>query len=65
MCAEAAVDRSGRPLHFFNEGLSGGICGVYRDNGEPTPDTTCYIHGVACIAQEAHLGGIVILPKTP
>lgn len=62
-CVEAAVDCAGRPLRFYNESMSGGIYGVFADTSEQAPETTCFIHGVECQAQEARMGGIVIIPK--
>jgi len=62
-CARTAANQDGRPLRFYNEAISGGIYGVFQDTGEQTLETTCFIDGVECLAQEAHMGGIVILPK--
>ncbi|NLF50558.1 MAG: hypothetical protein GX577_05430 [Leptolinea sp.] len=59
-CGNMATDKNGRPVAFFNEGLSGGIFGRYKDDGASYESTTCFIHGLPCKASEAHMGGIVI-----
>lgn len=62
-CSQRATDVNGRPVEFFNVDMSGGIEGRYRDSSEPYEDQTCYIDGIECRADEAHMGGIVIQPK--
>ena len=59
-CAAQATDKDGRAVAFGNVALSGGIAGYYRDDGQAYPSQACYIDGVACIADEARFGGIVI-----
>lgn len=59
-CVNCVVDEDQRPVEFFNEGMSGGIFGLYKDDGSPYPSTVCYIRGARCNASEAHMGGIVI-----
>ena len=60
VCAAKAVDGDGRPLRFFNLSLSGGYGAEYADSSEPYNSHVCYIDGVECVADEAHMGGIVI-----
>jgi len=60
-CASRAASADGRPLRFGNEALSGGFAAFYADTGEPYPGGhDCWIYGVKCYADEAHMGGIVI-----
>src|SRR6478735_496342 len=55
-----AQDEQGRPLAFSNVSFSGGFAALYRDTHEESSDHVCYIDGVKCWADEAHMGGIVI-----
>ncbi len=59
-CTYRACDEAGRPIEFFNLGLSGGFAARYRDDGEARRGNLCFIDGVECRADEAHLGGVVI-----
>jgi hypothetical protein len=59
-CYAKAVSSDGRPLRFFNLSFSGGYGAEYADNKEPYNSHVCYIDGVQCVADEAHMGGIVI-----
>lgn len=59
-CAARACSRDGRPLQLGNAGLSGGFVARFADTGEEHPGHACYIDGVACRADEARFGGIVI-----
>jgi len=59
-CCSKAVDENGRKLGFGNESLSGGFVAWYVDTNEPRDTHICYIDGIACWADEAHMGGIVI-----
>ena len=59
-CALRATDEENRPLRFYNESLSGGFAARYADTGEERCSHVCFIDGVRCWADEAHLGGIVI-----
>jgi hypothetical protein len=61
-CAAQAADEAGRPVVFFQEGLSGGLQGKYRESGEAYSAQECYIRGVRCRVEEGHLGGVVIYP---
>jgi len=57
------TDKKGKAVTFFNTSFSGhGCAGSYTDTGKEYTSRFCYIKGVKCIAQEAYLGGIVILP---
>ena len=62
--AEAATEllttADGRPLTFSNAGFDGGYVARYNDTGEPYDGHDCWIDGVACRANEARFGGIVI-----
>ena len=55
-----AQDERGRALAFSNTSFSGGFAALYRDTHEECSDHVCYIDGVKCWADEAHMGGIVI-----
>lgn len=55
-----AVSAQGRPLAFSNVDFSGGHAATYRDTGERYPSRDCYVDGIACEANEARFGGIVV-----
>ncbi|MBE9506929.1 MAG: hypothetical protein IMY86_02680 [Chloroflexi bacterium] len=64
-CVKRAVDEHNRPLRFYNRSLSGGFqaicaCTGDADTGEERVGHECWIDGVRCWADEAHLGGIVV-----
>jgi hypothetical protein len=68
-CMAAAVDADGRPLQFSNESLSGGFLSYRLEtSGHPSrtaaPVHVCYVHGRQCWADEAYLGGVVIVVTT-
>jgi hypothetical protein len=55
------VSAEGRPLAFFNEGLSGGFVPLYADTHQPYEGGhICWIDGIRCCADEHRFGGIVI-----
>lgn len=59
-CAAKAKSQDGRPLAFYNEGLSGGFLARYADDDTPYNGHECFIDGIRCDADEARFGGIVI-----
>jgi hypothetical protein len=59
-CCRKAVDETGRDLGFGNESFSGGFVAWYKDTNETRDSHVCYIDGIKCWADEAHMGGIVI-----
>lgn len=59
-CARRARSPDGRPLAFYNEGLSGGLLARYADTGEDYPGVECLIDGIPCRAGEARFGGVVL-----
>jgi hypothetical protein len=59
-CAARASDRDGHLLSFANASLSGGFIARYTHSGAPYSSHDCYVDGVACRADEARFGGIVI-----
>jgi len=59
-CAHRAVDEHGRRLQFSNVAFSGGFEARYVDSGELRESHKCYFDGIRCIADEAHMGGIVV-----
>jgi hypothetical protein len=61
-CVGLACDAHGRPLTFENESLSGGILARYRDSGTIYLSQECWVRGMHCLADEHHLGGIVVQP---
>lgn len=61
-CIGLAADQSGRGLEFFNASLSGGFVARYRDSGGDYPSHECWVRGRLCLADEAHMGGIVLQP---
>lgn len=62
-CASQAEDENGKAVVFFNESLSGGVAGLYRDTNQKYPEHVCFIKGIACRVEESYLGGIVIYPQ--
>ena len=62
-CYKRAADEDGRPLTFTNVALSGGFAALYRDTREERDSHICFIDGIICWADEAHMGGIVIQPN--
>jgi ADP-ribosyl-[dinitrogen reductase] hydrolase len=62
-CVEKATDKDGRPLRFYNQSISGGFAAEYADTREPYKGHDCYIDGIACYADEARFGGIVVEKK--
>jgi hypothetical protein len=61
-CAEQATDERGRLILFYNESMSGGFRAEVKETGELYNSHICYVNGVKCWAEEAHMGGIVIAP---
>ncbi len=61
-CFVKAVDENGRSLSFSNVSFSGGFAARYADTREERDSHECYIDGIKCRADEAHMGGIVIQP---
>jgi hypothetical protein len=61
-CYIRAVDEEGRSLSFSNVSFSGGFRAIYGDTREERDSHICYIDGIRCWANEAHMGGIVIQP---
>jgi hypothetical protein len=59
-CAHRAVDENGRQLKFSNVALSGGFEAKYAATGEVRDNHISYVDGVRCLADEAHMGGIVV-----
>lgn len=59
-CDKKAVADDGRRLQFSNVGLSGGYAAFFEDTGDVYDSHACWIDGIACHANEARFGGIVI-----
>ncbi len=59
-CASRATAPDGRPLRFHNIAASGGFQAFYADTDAPYPGHDCRVDGIACRADEARFGGIVI-----
>lgn len=60
-CAAKAQSVDGRRLTFSNADLSGGFVASYLDTGEEHLGHECFVEGVKCRADEAYLGGIVVV----
>jgi len=58
-CFHQAADEKGNYLKFFNDDATGGLVILYA-TGEERISRLCYINGVACVADEAHMGGVGI-----
>ncbi|HEY4393685.1 MAG TPA: hypothetical protein VGP64_06465 [Polyangia bacterium] len=61
-CVLEATDTQGRPLAFANSSVGGGFEARYVDGGAPYAPHECFVRGVRCRAEEAHLAGIVVRP---
>jgi hypothetical protein len=61
-CVLEAVDEQGRELTFSNESFGGGFAAVQLATGEKTAQHVCFVRGTKCWADEAHFGGIVVIP---
>ena len=59
-CGHRATDENGRGLQFTNESVSGGFIATYRDTGEVRDNHICFVDGIRCWADEAHMGGIIV-----
>lgn len=59
-CAGLATSADGRCLEFANVGFSGGFVARFADSGEIYDSHLCFVRGVACRADEARFGGIVV-----
>lgn len=68
-CVARAVDGEGRRLEFGNTDISGGFMAVFAENGERAAaverDHIVFVDGRRCRADEAHFGGIVVVPDVP
>lgn len=63
-CASKAVDDKGRALSFFNVTMDGHGCqGMLVETKELVTSKVCFIKDIRFEAEEAYLGGVVILPK--
>ncbi len=61
MCAKQATTRDGRAVEFFNEGMGGGLCARLVETQQWIDDYECLVNGVRCRAEEARMGGVVVL----
>ena len=59
-CLKTAESPDGRALRFSNTSFSGGYAAYFVDSGERYESHECFIQGIRCNADEAHMGGIVI-----
>jgi hypothetical protein len=63
-CVNHATDKAGSKVEFCNITFSGhGVQGKFVDTGKLYRSTICYIKGVKFRVEEAHLGGIVVIPE--
>ncbi len=61
-CILEAVDEIGLPLRFGNTAMGGGFAATYVADGRPRDSHICYVRARKYWADEAHLGGIVVIP---
>ena len=59
-CVLEAADETGCPLRFSNAGLEGGFRAERQDGSVPKEPHRCWVRGIACHADEARFGGIVV-----
>lgn len=63
-CVSKAVDENGEAISFFNITEDGHGCqGKLMASSQLTRSKTCFIKGIKFKADEAYLGGIVLLPE--
>ena len=61
-CVQRAKSEDGRALRFGNTSFGGGFEATYADTGEIHEGHRCWVDGVACWADEARFGGVVVQP---
>jgi hypothetical protein len=61
-CVAKATDAQGKRLEFFNAGAYGGFGANFVDSALAYSSHECFVDGVACRADEARFGGIVLEP---
>lgn len=66
-CYQRTFAADGRAVCFTNVSPADALPGMstrafYRDTAEPYARELCYVDGIACVAREAHLGGVAIQP---
>jgi predicted RNA-binding Zn-ribbon protein involved in translation (DUF1610 family) len=62
-CVDKAVDSKGRRVAFYNITLDGHGCqGRLVDSEKFVRSNICYIKGIKFRAEEAYMGGIILLP---
>lgn len=63
-CKKRAVNSEGLPVKFFNKDFGGGFIAIARkDNIEyKSENHVCFINDIECYADEAKMGGIVVIP---
>lgn len=61
-CVEKAVDKKGRRVAFYNITMDGHGCqGILVDTNKFTRSRICFINGIEFTAEEAYMGGIVLV----
>lgn len=64
-CLSKAVNAEGKSLSFSNTSPFGGFVARIVETGQEHTGHVCFIDGVACWAEEARFGGIVVQPLPP
>lgn len=59
-CAARVSDKDGRSLRLFQASPDGRYAASYIDTDEPYDSHEVHVDGVACWADEARFGGIVV-----
>ena len=63
-CSEKTLTEDGIKIDFCNIDIGGGFKSIIRSNPiKEGNEHTCYINGLECYADEARLGGIVVIVK--
>jgi hypothetical protein len=63
-CMHKAVDQDGRRIAFYNTTFDGHGCqGFLFDSNVATDSSECFIKGIRFKAEEAYMGGVVLLPE--
>ncbi|PUZ20899.1 hypothetical protein GA0116948_11820 [Chitinophaga costaii] len=61
-CIGKAVNVKGEKLTFYNEGISGGFQSYNQATKTYGKEHACLVGGYPCYANEAYMGGIVLVP---
>jgi hypothetical protein len=61
-CMALVTDADGKPVVFYKQEMSGGVCGYYSDTNQPYAEGFYFLNGKRYRVDEARFGGIVMMP---